>query len=65
LTLVFLIVLQTILSVISCAEFKSGRMAKMEGGVVRWVGIKCRITRGRSSGEGEIAEVVVYEDAEK
>jgi hypothetical protein len=25
---------------------------------------KCRITRGRISGEGDIAEMVVYEDAE-
>jgi len=40
-------------------------MAKREGGVVKWVGIKCRITRGRNSGEVEIAKVVVYEDAEK
>jgi hypothetical protein len=42
-------------------------MAKREGGVVKWVGIKCRSTRGRNSGEGEIeiAEVVVYEDAKK
>ena len=45
------------------AEF--GKMAKREGGVVKWVGIKCRITRGRNSGEVEIAKVVVYEDAEK
>jgi hypothetical protein len=64
LTLVFfIIVLQTILFVVSCAEF--GKMGKREGGVVKWVGIKCRITRGRNSGEGEIAKVVVYEDAEK
>jgi hypothetical protein len=33
-------------------------MTKRECGAVKWVGKKCRITRGRSSDEGDIAEVL-------
>jgi hypothetical protein len=39
-------------------------MAKREGDAVKWLRKKCRITRVRNPGEGESAEVVVYEDAE-